>query len=100
MPWPVRRYTRSATLSRLIFNVTVPPGSKGLKGKLKIISYDTTATGIELIKSGDIAVSITQEPFVQGAKPLDILLDYAGMNIKPEKEYYYTALGIVIKENL
>ena len=72
----------------------------GLKGKIKIISYDTTDKTIELIKTGDIAVTITQEPFVQGEKPLDILFDYVGMDIKPEKEYYYTSLGIVIRENL
>ena len=72
----------------------------GLKGTLKIISYDATAMTVELIKSGDIAVSITQEPLIQGSKPLDILLGYTGMDIKPEKDHYHTALGIVIKENL
>ena len=72
----------------------------GLKGKLKIVSYDTTTASIDLIKSGDITVSITQEPFVQGAKPLDILFDYVGMDIPPEKEFYYTTLGVVIKDNL
>ncbi len=30
----------------------------------------------------------------------DILLDYAGMGIQPERELYYTRLGIVIRENL
>lgn len=72
----------------------------GLKGKVKIISYDATTVSKGLIKTGDIAVTITQEPFIQGSKPLDILFDYVGMGIKPEKEHYFTALGIVIKENL
>jgi len=68
--------------------------------KIKVISYDTTVASCELINSGEIAVAITQEPFKQGAKPLDILLNYAGMGIEPDQEYYYTALGIKIKENL
>ena len=72
----------------------------GLKGKIKVISYDTTAPERELINSGAIAASITQEPFEQGAKPLSILLDYVGMGIKPDREIYHTALGITIKENL
>jgi len=72
----------------------------GLEGKIKLVSYDTTIASIELIKSGAIAAAITQEPFIQGAKPLDILLDYVGFGIKPEQEFYYTSLGIKIKENL
>ena len=72
----------------------------GLEGKLKLVSYDTTIASTELIRSGAIAAAITQEPFIQGAKPLDILLDYVGFGLKPEQEFYYTALGIKIKENL
>ena len=72
----------------------------GLEGKLKVVSYDTTIASIELIRSGAIAVAITQEPFIQGAKPLDILLDYVGFGIKSEQEFFYTTLGIKIKENL
>jgi len=72
----------------------------GLGGKLKVVSYDATAAARELIKSGVITVAITQEPFVQGAMPLDILLDYVGMGNKPEQELHYTEMGIKIRENL
>jgi len=72
----------------------------GLEGKLKVVSYDTTIASRALIKSGAIAVTITQEPFEQGAKPLDLLLNHVGIGLKPEQEYYYTDLSIVIKENL
>ena len=72
----------------------------GLEGKLKVVSYDTTIASRELIKSGAIAVTITQDPFEQGAKPLDLLLNHVVMGQKPKQEYYYTALSIVIKENL
>jgi len=72
----------------------------GLERKLLVVSYDLTIVSRELVKSGTIAAAITQEPFVQGTKPLDILLDYVGMGIAPEKECFYTELGITIKENL
>ena len=72
----------------------------GLEGKVKLVSYDTTIASTELIRSGAISAAITQDPFFQGAKPLDILLDYIGFGIKPEREFFYTALGIRIKENL
>ncbi len=68
--------------------------------RLKIIGNDVTSESRPLIESGEIAAIITQEPFVQGAKPLDLLLYYVGMDIKPDREFYYTELGIVINENL
>jgi len=72
----------------------------GLEGRLKVVSYDSTTASRELIRSGAISASITQEPFVQGAKPLDILYNYVGMGVKPEHEFHYTALAIKISENL
>jgi LacI family transcriptional regulator len=67
---------------------------------LKIVSYDTTPTTCELVRRGVIVATIGQQPFIQGAKPLDILLDYVGMNIHPEKELQYTQIEIKILENL
>ncbi|MDR2898771.1 MAG: LacI family DNA-binding transcriptional regulator [Clostridiales bacterium] len=72
----------------------------GLMGKIKIVGYDVTSASKKLIKSGEITVVITQEPQVQGAKPLDILLGRVGMNIHPEKDIFHTSLGIFIKDNL
>ncbi len=72
----------------------------GLSGKLKVVCNDATIVSRELIESGSIAAAITQEPFYQGTKPLDILFNYIGMDVEPDKEYYYTELGIMIKENL
>jgi len=71
-----------------------------LARKIKIVSYDSTAVNREFLRNGTITASIAQQPFTQGVKPLDILLDYVGMGIKPEREYYYTKIEIKIKENL
>ncbi len=72
----------------------------GRKDKIKVIGFDVTSSSRPLLEKGDITALITQEPFVQGAKPLDILMDYAGMDIEPVSEIHHTELGIVIKENL
>lgn len=72
----------------------------GLAGKLSIVSYDATTTTCQLLREKIISATIAQQPVIQGAKPLDILLDYVGMGIKPDKECYYTEIEIKIKENL
>ena len=72
----------------------------GLLGKIQIISNDATEPIRQLVLDGVIAATITQQPFAQGAKPLDILLDYVGLGIRPQEEQYFTEIGIKIKENL
>ena len=72
----------------------------GLSGKIKVISYDVTETNRRLVEEGAIVATIAQQPFTQGAKPLDILLDYLGMGVKPDKDCFYTKIEIKIKENL
>lgn len=72
----------------------------GKTGQLQIISYDTTPTTCELVHQGAIIATIAQQPFTQGAKPLDILLDYLGMDLRPDKEFFYTKIEIKIRENL
>lgn len=72
----------------------------GLAGKLTIVSYDTTRTTRKLIQDGVITATIAQQPFTQGAKPLDILLEYVGMEIPPAQDSFYTKIEIKIKENL
>ena len=72
----------------------------GLTGKIKIISYDATEPTCKLVKEGAIVATIGQQAFTQGAKPLDILLDYLGMDVPPETDCFYTKIEIKIKENL
>ena len=71
----------------------------GLTGKIRIISNDATEPIRKLVKDGVIAATITQEPFMQGAKPLDILWDYVGMGKHPAGEHFLTKIEIKIKEN-
>ncbi len=72
----------------------------GRAGSMKIICYDTPPSTCRLLRDGTILASIAQQPFVQGVKPLDILMDYVGMGIKPKDECFYTDIEIKIRENL
>lgn len=65
-----------------------------------VICYDCSAKTVEMLQKGVITATITQEPQLQGSIPLDILLQYLGTGARPEKEFYYTELGIKIAENL
>ena len=71
-----------------------------LAKKLKIISFDCVPSTQKLLREGVITATIAQQPIKQGSKPLDILFDYLGMDIKPEIEHYYTNIEIKIRENL
>lgn len=72
----------------------------GLAGRLKVVSFDTVPTTRRMVEEGVIAATLGQQPEVQGAQPLDILLDYLGMGIPPASVLNYTAIEIKIRENL
>ena len=83
----------------------VPGACRALKdagraGRVRVVSYDAGSATRELVREGVIAATIAQEPFIQGSRPLEILLDFLGMGVKPEKELNYTDIEIKIRENL
>jgi len=67
--------------------------------KIHIVSCDLIPATLALLNEGSVAATITQQPFLQGTKPLDILLAYIGMGIPPESERFYTKIEIKIREN-
>lgn len=67
---------------------------------IRIIAYDKIPTTQELVEKDIISATICQQPAVQGSRPLQLLFDYLMTGEKPEKEYYYTAVDIRIRENL
>ena len=70
------------------------------RGGIRIIAYDNVPTTAELIRRDVICAAICQQPEVQGALPLQLLFDYLATGQQPEKEFYYTAVDIRIRENL
>lgn len=65
-----------------------------------IIAYDEIPTTRRLVEEDVISAIICQQPRVQGSRPLQLLFDYLTAGEKPEKEFFYTAVDIRIKENL
>lgn len=66
----------------------------------RIICYDCSETTPEMLRKGIITATICQQPQIQGALPFDLLVNLTGLDIPPEKEYFYTDLEIKIAENL
>lgn len=67
---------------------------------IRVISYDKTPTTRELVEQDIVSATICQQPRRQGSQPLQLLFDYLVTGEKPEREYYYTAVDIRIRENL
>jgi hypothetical protein len=52
-----------------------------------------------MIRDGDIAVDITQDPEYQGTMPLILLSRYLLYSEKPERDWYVANLELHIREN-
>ena len=65
-----------------------------------VVCYDCTEDTQVMLKKGVIDASICQQPEIQGAKPLEILFDYIGLGMEPEKRNYYTKAEILVRESL
>lgn len=67
---------------------------------IKIISYDLYSDIVGLVRDGTINITIGQDLYMQGYKPVKILFDYIFNKIKPKDEYIYTAIDIRCRENI
>ena len=67
--------------------------------RIKIITNDIVKEQKRLMDEGIIVATIGQQPEKQGALPLQLLYDYIGLGIIPQK-YYYTEHTIYIKQNI
>ena len=66
----------------------------------RIITFDEVPTTLELIKKGTVLATISQQPYKQGYRSLDILFEYLTSGILPENELQYAEHSIIIRENL
>jgi len=72
----------------------------GRTRQLKMICHDLTPTTRKMIRENVVAATLTQEPFLQGTKPLDILFNYVGLGIRPESDQFFTKIEIKLRENI
>lgn len=74
---------------------TIAPEKKPL-----LICHDCTQQNVDMLKKGIVDVIIGQQPFTQGAQPLELRFDWIGMRFKPVREAFYTNISLNIKENI
>lgn len=72
---------------------------KELNSQAKIITVDETQTVIENLRSGYIAGTITQQPYKQGYKAVEIAADYLIYGNKPEDAKYITGNHVKLKNS-
>lgn len=68
--------------------------------KLKIITFDEVPTTLSMLKQGVICATISQQPYRQGAKSLDLLFSYLTSGEMPKEEHYIVEHSIKIRENI
>lgn len=65
----------------------------------RIITFDEVPTTLEMLKKGIISATISQQPYRQGARSLDLLFEYLTSGTAPQKEAYLVEHSIKIREN-
>ncbi len=68
--------------------------------ELKVITFDEVPTTLEMLKKGVISATISQQPYRQGSKSLDILFEYLTSGMLPDEEMNFVDLSIKIRENI
>lgn len=66
----------------------------------KIITFDEVPTTLDMLKKGVISATISQQPYRQGSKSLDILFEYLTSGVLPEKDREFVEHSIKIRENI
>lgn len=66
----------------------------------KVITFDEVPTTLEMLEKGVIAATISQQPYQQGSRSLDILFEYLTSGVLPAQEMNFVELSIKIRENV
>lgn len=66
----------------------------------RVITFDEVPTTLEMLKKGVISATISQQPYRQGSRSLDILFEYLTSGMPPENELNFVELSIKIRENV
>jgi LacI family transcriptional regulator len=68
--------------------------------EIKIISFDLYPEIVELVKEGVVNITIGQDLFAQGYKPIKVLFEYLFYEKRPETEHINTSIDVRLKENI
>ncbi len=67
---------------------------------IRFVCFDKISETIELLKSGAVDFTITQEPLMQGYLPIKLFFEYFFHGKHPAEAQIFTKLEIITKENL
>ena len=73
---------------------------KESKRKLKVITFDDVPTTKEMLEEGVISATISQMPYKQGSKSLDLLFEYLTSGVEAKEELNFVEHSIKIRENI
>ncbi len=72
----------------------------GLANSLYFVTFDTRPETVRALQEGLVDFTITQDPYRQGYLPIQLMAERLLFGKKPEKEYYFTPIGIQLPETL
>lgn len=67
---------------------------------VRVILHDRISPFRDELKQGTVSVIITQQPWVMGELPLDILFKYFALGVSPARDCYLTDVDIKVGENI
>lgn len=72
----------------------------GLQGKIKVVGFDTTDSNIACMRKGIVPFLIDQDPYLQGYKPVQLLVDAVFQSRPVELDQFDTGIQIKTLINL
>ena len=72
----------------------------GREKEISVVSFEDYPDIIKLIEDRTIECSLSTEIRRQGSLPVKVLMDYLVFGVKPDREFIYTEIKILIKENM
>lgn len=66
----------------------------GLSGKIKVVGFDSTDSNVACMKKGTVQFLIEQDPYLQGYKSVQLLVDAIFQDRPVETAYYDTGIQI------
>ena len=71
-----------------------------VRSNFTCITFDEIYATKEFMEKGIITAAISQEPYVEGTKSIEIIMRKLVQNKDPENEFYYTNINIKLPQNI
>ena len=71
-----------------------------VRSNFTCITFDEISATKEFMAKGVITAAISQEPYVEGTKSIEIIMKKLIHDENPENEFYYTNINIKLPQNI